>query len=294
MIIVKLQGGLGNQMFEYAFGRFVQEMTNQRMILDISDFAYDENRNYSLNHFVLGENVEIDDSGKFNKKYDQRENKLIHFGVRVCPQILYMIKTIKNVYIWDYVRFKKVHIKNTNKDIYLHGYWQGYDYFESIIAIIQNEFEVKEQINPENLELYKQITETESVCVHIRRGDFLLASNKLYNCSNAYFINGMRELEKNNSQLKFFIFSDDIEDVKKNFDFEGRNVVFVEKNNPDYEELRLMYSCNHFIISNSTFSWWAANLSKRENKMIIAPKEWYTDHRDMSHIINKEWIILPN
>lgn len=290
---MKLQGGLGNQMFEYAFGRALQIKLGDELILDTSDFAYDELRNYSLGHFYLSNNMSIDSSGKYNMKYDQRCNKFLKLGVRFFPELQYSLLSRHGVYIWDYAKYKEVKLENCN-EYYFHGYWQGYDYFSDSIDVIRDEFQVKDKIMSVNCELLKQIQETNSVCVHIRRGDFLSSSNKLYNCRNDYYIAGMQNIEKTNSELVYYIFSDDITEVKDKFSFGNRRVVYVEQRNPDYEELRLMYNCKHFIIANSTFSWWAAVLSKNPNKIVIAPKVWYTDHRDVSHLLLKKWNIVDN
>ena len=293
MIIVKLQGGLGNQMFEYAFGRAVQLKLQDTLLLDISDFAYDEQRNYSLNHFCLDSKVIVDSNGKYNMMYDQRTNKVLKLSSRLWPELQYSLLSKFGIYIWDYAKYKEVKIKK-HKVCYLHGYWQGYDYFSEIIDVIRKEFQVKEPSKDVNATMLTEIQNSNSVCVHVRRGDFLSNSNKLYNCSNQYYIAGMEFLEENETNLVYYIFSDDIEDVKQNFSFGRRPVIYVEQQNPDYEELRLMYNCKHFITANSTFSWWAAVLSERRGKRVVAPMIWYTDHRDVSHLLLEKWKIIEN
>lgn len=294
MIIVKLQGGLGNQMFEYAFGRAVQIKTNDMLLLDTSDFAHDKLRNYSLEHFQLADEVTTtDSSGKYNLKYDQRTNLLLKLGSRIWPELQYSILSKFGIYIWNFAKYKNVEISKC-ENIYLNGYWQGYDYFSNIMDVIQNDFQIIDPPQKVNVEMLASIQESNSVCVHIRRGDFLLKSNNLYVCSNEYYRLGMEHLESKEKDLVYYIFSDDIGDVKKNFDFGNRMVVYVEQRNPDYEELRLMYYCKHFIIANSTFSWWAAVLAKNVEKKVVAPKVWYIDHRDISHLMLEDWVVLDN
>lgn len=290
---MKLHGGLGNQMFEYAFGRALQIRLGCELILDTSDFAYDKLRNYSLDHFYLNDSIQIDSSGKYNMKYDQGCNKLLRIGTKFFPELQYLLLSKYGIYIWDYAKYKEIKLADCEK-YYFHGYWQGYDYFSNSIDVIRNEFRVKDEVMEANRDLMKRIQESNSVCIHIRRTDFLSNSNKLYNCKNNYYICGMRFLEKGKTELTYFVFSDDIEEVKKKFSFGDRKVVYVEQHNPDYEELRLMYNCKHFIIANSTFSWWAAVLSRRTDKSVIAPKVWYTDHRDISNLILKEWNVIDN
>lgn len=294
IIIVKITGGLGNQMFQYAFARSIQNKHPKcKLILDTSDFKYDGLREYSLYHFALNKEVNIDESGKYNKMYDQRKNPLIKIGTKLYPRLQFNILRKFGIYIWDYARYIPVSVKY-DKQIMLHGLWQSSAYFEDCIDIIRKEFCVIEEQSLNNARYSEQIRNTNSVCVHIRRGDFLSSNNKLAVCSNNYYIDAMNYLEERNDSLIYYIFSDDIEDVKMNFDFGKRNIIYVEENNPDYEELRLMSQCKQFIIANSTFSWWVSLLSECDNKTVIAPKTWYVDGRDVSHLMRKEWVIKDN
>lgn len=294
MIVLKLQGGLGNQMFEYAFGRSIQKETGRKLILDISDYKYDKLRDYSLNHFSLKSNIIVDNSGRYNAIYDQRINLLIKLAVKTVPNLLFNFLSRFGVYIWDSAEYKPILINKSKKKIYLHGYWQGYQYFNDIIEELREEFKVKDPVEGTNSILYDRICKSNSVCVHVRRGDFLLSTNKMYKCETNYYLAAMQKLEEKYRDLQYFIFSDDIVSVKKEIDFGDRKIIFVEQNNPDYEELRLMYSCKHFIIANSTFSWWAAILGTDKNKTVCAPKNWYTDGRIMSNLLRPEWEIIEN
>lgn len=289
MIIVKLQGGLGNQMFQYALGRRVQSQTKKRMVLDISDYKYDDQREYSLNNFILNNDVEIDDSGKYNWIYDGRKNKIIKLLYKLCPNISFNMFSKFGVYIWDFARYKELDINKSIKNIYLHGFWHSDKYFKKSEKILKNELKITKDIANRNL--YYEILNNNSVCVHIRRGDFLLSTNKLKVCSNEYFKNAMNIMSQKINKPKFFIFSDDIEDIKKNFEFDDFDIRFVEEKNKDYEELKLMYSCKSYIISNSTFSWWAQYLSDAENKVVIAPSEWYEDQRE-NDLLDDKWITI--
>ena len=124
---------------------------------------------------------------------------------------------------------------------------------------------------------------TNSVCVHIRRGDYTYLKNYQV-CSIAYYLKAMEIMKGKIKEPKFYIFSDDIEWVKKNIDFDV-DVTYIDKNNTSYEELRLMYSCKHFIISNSSFSWWAQYLSTNKNKVVISPNIWYQNKNQPQDMI---------
>ncbi len=237
-------------------------------------------------------NIITDDTGKYNLLYDKRTNFILNLGIKLLPDVIYRLLALFGVYVWDFIKYKEMNIDSKKKNIFIHGYWQSEKYFYDIQNELKKELIIKEKISIKNEEIYNQIKETSSVCVHIRRGDFLLQSNNLYICENDYYLKAMEKIKNQIKNPHFFIFSDDIEDVKNNFYFADYKVIFVENQNTDFEELQLMCSCKHFIIANSTFSWWASYLSTNLDKLIVAPKMWYTDGRDISDLMRDEWIII--
>ena len=141
------------------------------------------------------------------------------------------------------------------------------------------------------------------MCVSIRRGDFVedpKARGRFYVCKPSYFKEAVQRMQKEVKNPKFFIFSDDIEWCKKNLDFFPKGTQFEPLENPVYEKLRLMYNCKHFIISNSTFSWWAQFLSRNDKKVVIAPKVWKKNtyyskcFGGNMDIYQKGWILIDN
>lgn len=144
------------------------------------------------------------------------------------------------------------------------------------------EFTPKVPLLEKNKTLYEKIVNTNSVCISIRRGDIVekkeLAS-QMYVCNKLYFNKALNYLKKLDINFQYIVFSDDIEWVKENMKFPD-GTLFEDGTDPVWEKLRLMYSCKHFIISNSTFSWWAQYLSKNENKIVISPSKWAVNFGD--------------
>ena len=140
--------------------------------------------------------------------------------------------------------------------------------------------------------MYKYIENNESVCISIRRGDFLANEHKkdCFICDNNYFYKAISEIKKRLANPKFIVFSDDVEWCKNNMNFPS-DTRFEDGNDPLWEKMRLMYSCKNFIISNSTFSWWAQYLSRNDNKIVIAPKKWRNNNY-VSDIYEKNWILI--
>ena len=171
-------------------------------------------------------------------------------------------------------------------------FYQSEEFFRPIKEQIIQELKIKTAPSEENEKLISKISRENSVCVHIRLGDYLLPEWKMLQvCDEQYYYRGIDYMLKNVENPTFYIFSNTSEDIdylRKNYHFPCE-VTYVNLNNPDYEELRLMYNCKHFVISNSTFSWWAQYLCENENKIVIAPKKWSVDDKKKD-IYQKNWI----
>lgn len=276
MIKVKIMGGLGNQMFQYAALRamMLQHNTDGEMVLDgLSNMGH---AIYSLDHFNIAHDVKISDQ-KFNKI----ENFLFRIyeknlaSKKISYSFICKLGYILNLFGFYFIPdgYSKFHF-SFRKNIDMIGYFQSDKYFKQYEDIIKNELMVKEPLLEQNKEIFQKINETDSVCVHIRRGDFVNSVHQI--CNIDYFKKAIQIMNSEIEKPIYYIFSDDIEWVKDNLKVDA-NLVYVDNNNPNYEDLRLMYSCKHFIMSNSSFSWWAQYLSKNNDKKIIAPNRWYNN-----------------
>lgn len=297
MIVLLIRDGLGNQMFQYAFARSLQLETKQKLFCSLQCFDGDkENRKYALNNFniakikILPEKTDIF-TGLLYKIFNK-----IRCIKKVENTEIYMDRNIINaecsdVYGWlDYpnVKFGKV--------VLVRGYFQNHQNFQKYAGPICQELKVKTEPSVENQKMLENIAKSNSVCVHIRRGDYLNPEWSYLNiCNYNYYKKAMELVKEKVENPVFYIFSNTSEDIawiKENYDFSEYNVEYVDLNNPDYEELRLMYSCKHFVISNSTFSWWAQYLGEYENKVVVAPSEWNREVEDCSGIYMSDWEIV--
>ena len=291
MIIVKFIGGLGNQMFQYAFYRSLKEKYNN-VKADITDFY-----GYRLhNGFILEDifNVEVDKANFYEILQLREENR---------KGMLYKIK--RKIF-----GIKSTHIKQKNfsfsllskkNDLYLDGYWGSKKYFKDIKNIIRKEFTMRFEPDEQNQVMINKIAGCDSVSIHFRRGDYVndKNANKLFNTLTMdYYNSAVKKISKSIKNPSLFIFSDDPEWTQKNIKFSCPttyvNINCADKN---YEDLRLMSLCKHNIIANSTFSWWAAWLNNNLGKIVVAPQKWFADSVANTKIIfndlyPKEWIIL--
>ena len=158
------------------------------------------------------------------------------------------------------------------ENVIAQGYWQSERYFHSVADELRKEFAVSRlPLTDKNRLVLLLIENSESVCVHIRRGDYV--RNGKTDCPDVYYETGKKYMEQQLEHPRFFVFSDEIAYAKK-LQFWPSDTVFVDFNSFAIEDFRLMCACKHFVISNSTFSWWAQYLSDHQGKIVVAPRPW--------------------
>lgn len=305
MIYIQTVGRLGNQMFFYAFARAIQERNPG---LGEIIFIY-ENAEYEKygGLTILDFNVKIHDFAErpeLTKKqrfvlrvFRKLESICTKKGWKKIKKILTIslqpILNINGLYVGLVSGDARIHHNSRTQNVYATGYWENPTYFNSIKDKIKKEFSPKYELLPHNADLLHEIMTTNSVCVSIRRGDFLARGNEKHNvCTEKYFYEAEKIIAGLFDAYKLFIFSDDVEWCRQNMHFEGQ-VVFENNNGDDpvWEKIRLMSACKHFIISNSSFSWWAQYLSNSPDKIVIAPRPWKkNDYRD--YLYDESFILL--
>lgn len=283
MIVTKLNGGLGNQLFEYACARSLQIKNNDCLFLDVEGFKRSP-RHYSLEPFFIPDDVKILPESKSKKLL------FLQAVSKISRNLAFKLGPLFGAYIWKSSEYRPISVPNTKHGVlYLYGYWQSEKYFHENSDIIKAELHVKTEMSEDSKMLLDDVMRDNSVCVHIRRGDYVTCG--FLHCDEAYYNRGMNYIKKCNPDCNFIVFSDDISWVRNNMKFENP-VKFIDANIPDYEVLRLMYLCKHFVISNSSFSWWASYLSDNENKIVVAPEYWLPENKSNRSMYLDNWIIL--
>lgn len=290
MIISLLNGGLGNQLFQYAIGRKISLQFNTKLKLDTSLFTASNFRKYNLS--VFNYKPEIAKNNEVLCFFPEKATGIqkVYFNFRkflIKPSIL-----IEKKFSYDIELISK-----SKENTYLNGYWQSENYFSDIRPILLNDLKIKNHLTGKNKELAGKITSVESVSVHIRRGDYVLNkhTNKYHGlCSLEYYDKAIDIICNKYKDVQLFIFSDDIRWVKENINFPV-NITFVDHNDDEnnFEDLRLMSLCKHNIIANSSFSWWGAWLNEYPEKVVIGPQKWLNvSDADTSTILPHSWIKL--
>lgn len=286
MIITKLKGGLGNQMFQYAVGRAVALSCGRELKLDATGYDdpryinADTPRQYRLFPFSLSATVATPEE-VIKSKYP--------YGIFSKAERFVNLRLLKR----HYLDYEPNIFKKNNQ--YIDGYFQSEKNFLNAKNEIVQELTLKKEFESAVFLVEKnKIDKEKSVSVHIRRGDYVndpktQAAHGA--CSREYYKQAMNLMTEKIENPIFYFFSDDIEWVKKEF---GEHADYKYVSNPkleDYEELMLMASCAHNIIANSSFSWWGAYLNKNPEKIVVAPKKWVNIVPDPHpNIVPEGWI----
>ncbi|MES2425913.1 MAG: alpha-1,2-fucosyltransferase [Bacteroidota bacterium] len=284
MIIVKLQGGLGNQMFQYAAGKSLAVKHNVPLFLDHS---YLERNNRSFNGFTArtyGLDI-FNISGNrlsaqvIDQYFDSGSDSAVYAYTELPVSYDARFRTLKPA----------VHIR---------GNWQSPKYFKAVSDLLKNEFSFKESdLIEKNDLLVNQILNCNSVAIHVRRSDYITPPgiSKIYHtCTVEYYQKAISAILDRFADIDFFVFSDDIKWAEGNLKTERASIHFIHRNlDADWLDMYLMSICKHNIIANSTFSWWAAWLNANVNKNIIAPSKWFEivpPGFNINYLYPKEWV----
>ncbi|MBN2313951.1 MAG: glycosyltransferase, partial [Sedimentisphaerales bacterium] len=271
MVIVKLYGGLGNQLFQYAMARRMAVDSQSLLKLDATTGFENDfyQRRYNLHHFDIVENFATPEEIAASRYIKERH---FHFD----PDILKL-----------------------RDNIYLDGYWQSEKYFSSIKEIIRKELTVRRPLGGLNVNIADAIAETHSVCLHFRRlhgissGRVDVHGVNIHGATSLdYYYRCIERLVQTVKDPSFFVFSDDPGWVRDHLKLPYPMMVVANNGqDKDYEDFRLMSLCKHHIIANSTFSWWAAWLNPNKDKMVFAPEPWFNEiEHDTKDLIPDPWI----
>ena len=290
MIISRLKDGLGNQMFQYAVGKSLSLLKGDELFLDSSWYERDAPRQYGLAAF----NISAKPLGGWLKicinQLRRKHCACLRALLQAC-RIPFGFKLIVDIKKGFDDRLTKA-----SGNIYLDGYWQSECYFKGIRDIILREFTFKNAPDPLNSAMLASISQGNAVCVHVRRGDYLSTTNQGIHglCDLDYYRRATEYIRSQVSNPSFFVFSDDPQWVETNFP--GVKQLTAVTHNvgcKDLEDLRLMMNCRHFIIANSSFSWWAAWLAQSSDKIVVAPKRWHVSAKlSDKDLIPERWIRL--
>lgn len=271
MIILNFSGGLGNQLFQYAFGRALSLKYNVPLLIDKTFYKKNAGSKFILNKF------NIKSEGYFKSFLSEKFKRFYTFA-----KIINIFSSTK-VYYEKFFHFDKnigkLNLKNKNYHFY--GYWQSFKYFKNILAELNNDFNFHSYIKNRKL-LLNKIENIQNISIHVRGGDYKSEPHySLHGLLSAeYYNSAVNYLKKKKTINKIFLFTNDVKYARKlakNFNFKYELISNLETNS-SFEDFAFLRLSHNKIISNSTFAWWAAMLSKKKS-IVICPINWFKDKK---------------
>jgi hypothetical protein len=274
-------GGMGNQMLQYALGRHLSVKTKSRLYLDLSWYKDYDNSEYPR-EFRLG---------CFHARYRTVNPGNILWKLRFTSRFKRFNPFRLNiVQEQDLSRFAPG-VLEAGDNIVLEGYFPSYKYFEPIRNLLLKEFRPKEKMDATNAACLERIQNSNSVGIHIRRGDY--AKTDFHGMlQNDYYAAGIKLVAEKAGPVRLFIFSDEPDWVQENMQFDyPYELISFNRDEKNFFDMELMKNCRHNIIANSTFSWWSAWLNENHRKIVVAPQRWFNQENPPA-LIPQDWHVI--
>ncbi|HGV9303695.1 TPA: alpha-1,2-fucosyltransferase, partial [Vibrio parahaemolyticus] len=284
MVIVKVSGGLGNQLFQYAIGCAISNRLSCELLLDTSFYPKQSLRKYELDKFNIKAKVAT-----------QKEVFSCGGGDDLLSRFLRKLN-LSSLFFPNYIKEKEslvylAEISHCKSGSFLDGYWQNPQYFSDIKDELVKQIVPIMPLSSPALEWQNIIINTKNcVSLHVRRGDYVnnAHTNSVHGvCDLSYYREAITNIHETVEKPKFFVFSDDISWCKDNLGSLG-HFTYVDNTLSAIDDLMLMSFCEHHIIANSTFSWWGAWLN--DHGITIAPKRWFSSvERNNKDLFPEKW-----
>ena len=289
-VVVRLVGGLGNQLFQYATARAIAARNNAGLVFDLSWFPTVSDRAYALAPFGVSAKILQGAPVMQTSKLQSLWNRLAHRLIRGSGLKKYGCP----VFAERHFHFDLV-VLDVRAPIYLDGYFQSERYSSDCADLIREELRLVAPPARNAQEILEMIRSSEAVCLHVRRGDYVAnATTQAFHgtCSLDYYREGFAVAAEGMRNPTIYVFSDEPSWVQENLKLDVPTVI-VDIHGPEqaHEDLRLMAACRNFVIANSSFSWWAAWLGEHSSKRVVAPKQWFASAtNDTRDLLPADWV----
>jgi Glycosyl transferase family 11 len=285
MIIAKINGGIGNQLFQYAMARNLAIIKTDTLMLDNSSYPRQTLRQYELDKYFIEQNIATAEQCDALRGRESIFHRAIRrTGIASMRKKTYIKEKERTVFDQS--------LSACNGSMYLDGYWQNEEYFVDIRETLLQELTPKEPLSEAAALYLAKISACNGISLHVRRGDYVHdpKTNRAHGtCSIEYYQKSIRYIQDKVGMPYFFIFSDDIEWCETAFSNLGE-AVFVKGTRGGVEDLELMRNCSHNIIANSSFSWWGAWLNRNGSKIVISPRKWVNENQNESKWVPQSWL----
>jgi len=273
MIIINLTGGLGNQMFQYAFGRYLSFKHKSDLKYHYTNALFNTQRSFALEVFnIHATEATSEDLRKLGVVQNRYVNRVLYLlDERYKIQLNKNIITQHPPYVFD------ESLRNTQDNKYVQGFFTDERYFKGVEDMLRKEFTPKDPLDKKNEKITDEIKQVNSVSIHVRRGDYITNkanAKSLGFLGLEYYKNAINKINNSVQNPYFYVFSDDIDWCKSNLATLASNIIFINHNTGknSYKDLFLMSTCKQNIIANSTFSWWGSWLNTNSKNTSLPPK----------------------
>jgi hypothetical protein len=282
LILARLFGGLGNQMFQYACARGLAHTLGAELGLDLSASASYGPRPYALDGLSISASI---------ASAEEVRSFMWRAGIsRRLPRWLRHYQVYRErSFTYDPA------VRALRGNVLLEGYWQSARYFDDVAALVRREFGLKAALEGENAAWAARIRDANAVSVHVRRGDYVSnpQARQLHGlCDLDYYRRAVEAVAQSQTRPQLFVFSDEPAWARENLRL-GFPTAVVESagENSAQVDMHLMSLCRHHVVANSSFSWWGAWLNGRPDKMVVAPRRWFlVDTKDTRDLVPAEWV----
>ena len=265
-IQITLMGGLGNQLFQYAMGQRLAADRGVDLVLDARKvLAKGAHTGLAIDAFNIRAHLVDNSKGDSFPAWQWKLSRALRHYVR--PMLGYYHET---EFGYD------AEAEHQPTGICYSGFWQSHKYIEPTPSLLA-ELSLKQPFTRQQLDIIAQMSATNSVAIHVRRGDYLSNAKALAKhgmCSLGYYQNAIAKIQETISDPTYFVFSDDPQWVRDNLNIGSAEFVSDCGFAPEID-LVLISKCQHQIIANSSFSWWGAYLNANPNKMVVVPTPWF-------------------
>lgn len=286
---VRFSGGLGNQLYQFAFMRYLQKLGFQA-VPDFSEFTYYAfHQGLELNKVLHTKyEQEIYQVEKSREQWYRIFNDKLGFWLRF-KHLMFVNKHFDHLVLENPSLFYKSEDIPHLKRLILKGHWQQLGYVEAVKEELLSQVNFDLLTSNQDMVIVEQIKNTDSVSVHVRRGDYLKESQYQVIKGFGFYEKAIAEIKKSCPDATFYVFSDDIAWVKSQM--KEKKVVYVDGNTgaDSFKDMLLMSLCKHNIIANSTFSWWGAFLNTHPDKKVICPSDWMVGEKAEGRV-PQDWI----
>jgi hypothetical protein len=296
-ILLIYEGGLGNQLFQYAAGVFYAKKYGATLEIlrkhDKYDTFFGHPRPFLLSNFCISATY---------RNFTSLDRLICSVSRKKKPLVLLTrfatrSQVLQEPFAQHWTFLPTLPVQPFTRVVYLSGYFQAYQYARDVEDYIRTEFCIRRPPSGRNLETLERIRAAENpVSLHVRGGDYAFWCGGARLLPPSYYARAMQAMQERISNPTFFVFSDDIAFARESLP-KGERMEFVDHNDEShpYEDLRLMSACRHHIIANSTFSWWGAWLNPSSTKVVCAPMIWQDDDPTTPYpdLLPPAWLRIP-